>query len=436
MKFLVIGHNYYPELTGIGKYTSEFCAFMAEQEMCSVYAITGYPHYPQWKLFEGYRNRWFSREKMNEVEVFRVPLYVPSKPSGIKRLLMDALFMINAFLVLNYLLLFQRRKFDYIFTPVPSFALGLLGLYYRFFVPRAKVLYHVQDLQVDAAANLGLIRSKLLHRLLFGVERFIIERADHVSTISEGMRAKVMAKSKKLKDCALFPNWINNKNIYPIIPQPLIGQDGLRDKCIVFYSGAIGEKQGLEIIIEAARHFSTFENNLAFVIAGEGPYKEHLVAAATQHQLRNVFFYNLLPVDLFNKMLNAASVHLVIQKESGGDLFLPSKLTNILGIGGCVIVTAAEGTSLHAILHDHKCGYLISPGNVEELCNAIRNLDLDPALREQLSQKALAYARKFLNQDSVIGDYLQGVGVLTPIPETPRQPVTATLGSRYAANSH
>jgi colanic acid biosynthesis glycosyl transferase WcaI len=446
MKLLVIGQNYYPELTGIGKYTAEFCSFMAEQEICSVSAITGYPYYPQWKLFEGYRNRRFTKEKISEVEVFRVPLYVPKKPNGLKRLIMDALFILNAFFVVNYLLLFRRQKFDYIFTPVPCFALGLLGLYYRFFVPKTKVLYHIQDLQVDAAANLGIISNKLLFRVLLGIERFIIEHVNQVSTISEGMRDKVMAKSKRLKQCVLFPNWINNKNIYPIDPQPIMSKDGLHDKYIVFYSGAIGEKQGLEIIIETARHFSTFQNNFAFVIAGEGPYKEHLIAASESYGLRNVFFYNLLPVDMFNKMLNAAFVHLVIQKESGSDLFLPSKLTNILGIGGCVIVTASEGTSLHSILYNHKCGYLINPGNVPELCNAIRTLDLDAALRGHLSAKALAYSRKFLNQDSVIGDYLESVGLLTAIPEVSRRSVTATadahqpdahqqVNARYQTNS-
>lgn len=406
MKLLVIGHNYYPELTGIGKYTSEFCSFLAEKEGHSVQVITAYPHYPQWKIAEGYRHRWFNSERIQGVKVLRVPIYVPANPSGFKRLLMDAFFILNAFIALNYLLLVKRRKFDYIFTPVPFFALGLLGLYYRFFSRKTKVLYHIQDLQIDAADNLGLIKNKQLLGLLRSVERFILQHVDHVSTISDGMQRKVLAKSSKLKECLLFPNWINNKNIHVITPKPVIHKDNLAGKRIILYSGAIGEKQGLEIIIEAARHFAAYQNDFVFIISGEGPYKEKLIADAAAHGLTNVLFYNLLPIDAFNELLNAAFLHLVIQKESGSDLFLPSKLTNILGIGGQVIVTATNGTSLYKILQDHQCGVLIEPMNIGELIDAITRLADNKELRAALSANALSYSDAFLNQRSVIDNYI------------------------------
>jgi colanic acid biosynthesis glycosyl transferase WcaI len=307
-------------------------------------------------------------------------------------------------------LLFRRKKFDYIFIAVPSFMLGLIGLYYRFFSRKTIVLYHIQDLQIDAADNLGMIKSRGLLKLLYGIERFVLKHVNHVSTISEGMREKVLAKSASLKECLLFPNWINNKNIYPISPKPVIDKDMLRNKKIIFYSGAIGEKQGLEIILEAAAYFSR-RKDLVFLISGEGPYKQKLTELAQQQQLSNLVFYNLMPIEEFNTMLNAAYIHLVVQKESGSDLFLPSKLTNILGIGGCVIVTATQGTSLFDIISGHKCGCLIHPSDVQALCNAIEELDSNDDKRNFFAANALEYAHNFLYQSSVTEHYMEEAGI-------------------------
>jgi len=409
-KVLAIGHNYYPELTGIGKYTSEFCNYISANTDCSVDVITGNPYYPQWKIFNGYKNNKFSKENINGVTVYRTPLYVPADPSGFKRLLQDTLFLICVKIMLLYLLISHKKKYDHIFIAVPSFMLGLTGLMYRFFSRRTIVLYHIQDLQIDAAENLGMIKSKTFIKFLYAIERYVLKRVNHISTISEGMREKVLQKSTSLKECILFPNWINNTNIYTIVPKPVIDKDELRNKKIIFYSGAIGEKQGLEIILEAAVYFA-FNTQFVFIISGEGPYKQKLIERSQEKDLKNIIFLNLMPIEEFNRMLNAAYIHLVIQKEAGSDFFLPSKLTNILGIGGCAIVTATPNTSLYNILSENNCGCLIPPSNVQKLCNAIEMLDNDNEQRNLYSQNALQYANRFLYQKSVTENYMQQVGI-------------------------
>lgn len=404
-KILAIGINYYPELTGIGKYTAEFCNFLASQEGFSVDVITGYPYYPKWKIFAEYKNNSFKKESINGVTVYRTPLYVPAKPSGAKRMLQDTLFLIGTFLLLNYLLIFHRKKYNYIFIPVPSFMLGLAGLYYHFFSRKTVILYHVQDLQIDAAEHLGMIKNKSLLNFLYKIERYILENVNCVSTISEGMREKILSKSNRLKDCLVFPNWINSENIFPILPKPLAAQEALMNKKIVFYSGAIGEKQGLELILETAAYFINHPD-FVFIISGEGPYKEKLTLLAKEQGISNVLFYNLFPIKEFNEMLNATHIHLVIQKDEAGDLVLPSKLTNILGVGGCVIVTATPNTSLYKTIDSYKCGYIIPPMNKDALCTAIEKISSNEELNAMLSGNASNYANNFLLQEKIIKKYL------------------------------
>ncbi len=49
MKILVYGINYWPELTGIGKYTGEMVEWLAAQGH-EVRVITAPPYYPQWQV--------------------------------------------------------------------------------------------------------------------------------------------------------------------------------------------------------------------------------------------------------------------------------------------------------------------------------------------------------------------------------------------------
>ncbi len=415
-KLLVIGINYYPELTGIGKYTAEFSNFLAHDGNCEVDVITGNPYYPRWKIFDGYKNKWFTKEKINNVSVYRVPLYVPSSPTSIKRQVQDVLFFFSTILLATYFLVFHKKRYNYVFIAVPSFTLGLAGLFYRFFARKAIVLYHVQDLQIDAAEQLGMIKNKTLLKFYYSIERFILENVNYVSTISEGMQKKILAKSTNIKECHIFSNWINNTSIYPINPKPFVKYDALKGKKIIFYSGSIGEKQGLEVLIATASCFSN-RKDVAFVIACEGPQKEKLVELAEKLNLENVYFFNLLPTGQFNELLNASYIHLVIQKEEAGDLVLPSKLTNILGVGGCAIITAWPGTSLFEIVEEAKCGYVVPPFDVTSLSAAINLLLTDEELYLEISRNALAYAGKFLEIKVIIKQYLTWIG-LTEVAST------------------
>lgn len=95
MKILVYGINYSPELTGIGKYTGEMVAWMA-QEGHEVRVITAPPYYPQWKVGERY-SAWRYRWEEGEATVWRCPLYVPKQPSTLKRLLHLGSFALSSF---------------------------------------------------------------------------------------------------------------------------------------------------------------------------------------------------------------------------------------------------------------------------------------------------------------------------------------------------
>lgn len=404
-KILLFGGNYYPEPTGIGKYNGEMINWLAEQgNSCTV--ITTFPYYPQWKVQAPYtaRSFWFKTEHIKiegceSVRIIRCPHYVPKKPTSLRRLLSEFSFFFSSCLVVFYLLF--EKKFDYVLTVAPPFEMGLLGILYKK-IKGAKFLYHIQDLQIDAARDLVMIKSNKMLDFFLSIEKYIIKNADIVSSISKGMIEKI--KSKIHKEIILFPNWVDVKDFYPIYNKAdLKIKYGFKptDK-VILYSGAIGQKQGLEAILECAKILEHL-SNLKFAICGSGPYKENLLKLKEEMNLQNVVFLPLQPFKTFNSFLNMADIHLVLQKKGATDFVLPSKLSTILSVGGVAIVTASKDTSLYNIINSSNMGILIEPENEQELVDAIRNLNEKES--EEKSTNARIYAERNLSKDKILSEY-------------------------------
>jgi colanic acid biosynthesis glycosyl transferase WcaI len=171
---------------------------------------------------------------------------------------------------------------------------------------------------------------------------------------------------------------------------------------LVLYSGAIGEKQGLEMILDSAERLKD-KKAIKFLICGSGPYKEKLIGQANQRQLYNVHFIPLQPFEQFNSFLNMADVHLVIQKKGASDLVMPSKLTTILAVGGVALVTAEKGSSLYEVVEENNMGILVEPENEAAFSNALLKI-----IGEDLSvirNNARHYAEEHLAIDKVLGKY-------------------------------
>src|SRR5882762_6991653 len=129
MRILVYGINYHPELIGIGKYTTEMCEWLAEQEN-EIEVITAMPSYPNWNVHNSYRGKWWFTETINKVKIHRCPLYVPAKVTGTSRVLHEISFGLNS---LVFWLPRLFRRYDVVICIAPPLQLGLAGVVYKIF---------------------------------------------------------------------------------------------------------------------------------------------------------------------------------------------------------------------------------------------------------------------------------------------------------------
>ena len=409
-RILLLGYNFYPEPTGIGKYSGEMMFWLARNGYnCSV--LTTYPYYPYWQVQQPYvPNRFrYTTEQLTapdggSLAVHRVPMYVPTTPTGLKRMLLDISFSVSAVIKLAYLF-FKKQQFDYVIVIAPSFQFGILGLVCKK-LWKSKFIYHVQDLQIEADRDLKLIKSPKAIDLLFKVEKYIFGKADIISSISEGMIERIAHKAQK--EVLLFPNWADINLIQPLTDRnslkPLFGF-APNDR-IVLYSGAIGEKQGLEAILYAAQNFA-HQSEIKFLICGSGPYEKNFRELAAAMGLQNVFFLPLQPLNKLKALLNSADIHLVVQKANTSDLVMPSKLTNILSAGGVALITADSDSGLYKLIKKHEMGLVVPAENQEAFTAGLQEaLAMNPA---NIMKNARAYAEHYLAVDGVMQAFEKAV---------------------------
>ena len=228
-------------------------------------------------------------------------------------------------------------------------------------------------MQVDAARELKLLPNLICTILAF-FERKILSSSDYISTISFGMKRKISTKNIS-KDILLLPNWSDLQSIRPQHSTKwLHNYLGVpNDKLLIVYAGNIGEKQGLEIILDCAKDLIN-DKRIHFAILGEGLYKEKLKRLIHGNGLENLTISNLVPRARLNDMLNDSFIQLVIQKGNISDTLLPSKLSNIMAAGCAAIVTAKKGTSLYNILESSKGALIIRPEDPNALSEGIKYL--------------------------------------------------------------
>ncbi|OOQ57079.1 WcaI family glycosyltransferase [Mucilaginibacter pedocola] len=409
-QILLLSHNFSPEPIGIGKYNGEMLSWLVSRGYdCTV--VTTFPYYPFWKVQEPYTNRWYKKEvTYNEksgatLTVYRCPSYIPADPTGKQRALQDFSFWVTKFFMVFKLILFNK-KFDLIITVAPPFHLAYLGLLLKKFTG-GKLLYHIQDMQIEAARDLKLFSKKRVLAGLFKLEHNILKNADYVSSISDGMIKKIKAKYNR--EIVFFPNWVDTNYFFPLHNrESLKTKWGYKPDDIVYlYSGAVGVKQRLERILVTAGELINHEH-IKFIICSSGPYKDQLQEQAIQKGLNNISFLQVQEKEVFNEFLNMADIHLVLQIADAGDLVMPSKLTTILAVGGASIITAAEGTSLHEVVKDHDFGYVVEPQDKEQqdlLTNQILQIKLDESL-EKKRENARNYAVQYLNVDKVMNKFV------------------------------
>lgn len=391
MRIHVWGINYSPEVTGIAPCNTALCEFLRDRGH-TVAMITTFFYYPAWKKLPGEENILFRTDDIDDVPVHRCWHYVPAKATTIRRMIHELSFITTSFL---RQLSLPRPDILLVVSPplFLGFAAWLLGI-----IKRTSYVFHVQDLQPAAAAGLGLIKSKNFLRLLEFFERLAYRKAALVTGISQAMVRHFQQLGIAPQKTCFFPNGIDLPN-----PAHFPARGCFRnrhqipaDRFLVTYSGNIGLKQGLELVVSAAAQIR--QPNIHLLFCGEGAALSSLQTQARELKLTNLTFLPLQSEQRYRELLIDSDLCLIPQQAGTGRYFFPSKLLPPLAYARPVLAISDEASELAGLLRESGAGLNLSGATANSIARLLEELADTPERLAQVAKAGVELAHRFDRQ--------------------------------------
>ncbi len=402
MKILVASINFYPDHSGIAIYSTDLPMFFSEQGH-TVSMVTGFSYYPKWEKMKNDKWILFRTELFKKIKVFRGFLFVPKTVNTPKRILHEISFVFFAFF--NFI---KAGRQDCIVIISPPLLLGLIGVLFKW-LWKAQLVFHIQDLQPDAALSLGMIKPGIMIRILQLVEKFIYKNSTWVATITKGMRNRLLEKGIPEDKLGLYYNWIDVEKSTQFCPKVefLEKNTGVKGKFVIAYAGNIGVKQGVDVLVGAAEYLQN-EKQIHILVIGEGAELPRLKKFAEQKRLENLSFLPFLSTEDYNQMLSEINLSFVAQKPKTGNVFFPSKLLGIMAMGKPLLVSADLDSELSLAVLNGGFGFAVSAGDSKAVAEAIRDLSKNPGLCYQMGEAGKKAVLEW-DRNKVLGGFLDRI---------------------------
>jgi colanic acid biosynthesis glycosyl transferase WcaI len=277
--------------------------------------------------------------------------------------------------------LFLPRADIYIIISPPLF-LGFCG-WIAALLKRSRFVFHIQDLQPGAAVELGMVKGRTFINALYAMEAFVYKHAAAVSGISAGIIDELERKGVPALKRIYFPNWLRTTSESAASPGEFRRQFNVpTDHFLAVYSGNLGRKQGIDILLETAERL--VGSRVTMVIAGAGAEREGLAERVAALKLPQLRLLPLLDDETYASMLKDADVGLITQASGTGKYFFPSKLLTLLQAGLPVATVADPDSELARAVAEGGFGLNVSPGSSEDLAAALSHMATNSALREEM----------------------------------------------------
>lgn len=392
----IVGLHYSPERSGNAPYTTSLARGLTAAGH-RVHVVTGFPHYPEWKRHDGYTG-WRRPEIREGVSIMRLQHYIPRKPTGLRRLVMELTFGFRAVMA-------NWEHPDVIILVSPALlSTGLAAVRARLSRNRTPFLVWVQDLY-----SRGLVETNMatgpVASLALRLESAILGSADGIVAIHERFRTYIVNTLGVVTgEVRVIRNWTH------LPTSPGDGQLEFRNKMgwhdddiIVLHAGNMGKKQGLMNVVEAARLAEREGSSVRFVLMGDGNQRAGLESASAG--LKNVSFVDSLPGPDFMTALTAADILLVNELPGVKDMSVPSKLTSYFNAGVPVLAATDSGSVTAEEVTAADSGLLVPADNPAALLNAAESMAADQDGLKRMGANGLQFRLNELSEEAAMATY-------------------------------
>lgn len=376
----MISELYYPEETSTGYVLTKIAEGLADRY--AVHALCSQPTYSS----RGHRAP--TRETHNGVEIDRVWGVTLNKNVLWQRLLNAV--TISASVFTRALQRLQRGDVALVVTnpPLLPFVTAVACK-----IRGAACVLIVHDVYPEVLVAAGMARRDAVSvRLLRAATRWLYRTVDRVVVLGRDMETLIARKlgNGDLTKVAVIANWGDVDLVSPAAKasSPSARRLDLLGQFVVQYAGNMGRTHGLEDIMEAARRLRC--ENVHWMILGSGAKRPWVEGYVAREELRNVTVDSIRSREDQQDFLNACDVSIISFAPGMAGVSVPSRMYNSMAAGKPIIAVADPESELARVVAEEEIGYVVPPGDVDQLVETIQRMRSDPALLDEMGARARA----------------------------------------------
>lgn len=362
---LVVSQYFYPETFRINDMCQEWV-----KRGYKVTVVTGIPNYPMGKIFEGYGFTKKRHEIWNSIEIYRIPL-IPRGSGAVGMIANYLSFMIFGIIAGKTKRINADLVFSFEVSPMTQVVTGI-SFAKRLHVPH---YLYVQDLWPENVITVTGINSPLVIKPIDRLVDYVYKNSNEIFATSPSFVRAICNRKSPVDEQKVhyWPQYAEEfyKPVEKTITKRTAISYGIADddSFKIIFTGNIGVAQGLQILPQTAKILK--EENVKFVIVGDGRYLENLKVDIEKNNVQDKFvMIERQKAETIPVLLAACEAAFISFAED--ELWtktIPAKLQSYMACG-MPVVAAAQGETAR-IIEESGCGLYCRLGDATQLSRTI-----------------------------------------------------------------
>ena len=390
-KILIVTECFYPEEFKINDIALEW-----KDKGYEVDVLTTVPTYPESKIYNGYKNKFYQKDSWQGINIYRVKAVTGYKTSLFKKLLKYFSFMING----SILALKIGKKYDYVFGFNMSALTGMFPAIVIKKLYKKPVTFWAQDIWPDSVYAYGFKKTKVLSFFLDKFVKFLYYNIDAIAISGKGFESKLRPYCKEDLKFNYLPNWADD------LDMDIDAVSFSKEKRTHFtFAGNVGKVQNLDNIIKAFDKLpNEYQNKAQLNIIGDGSALEELKEISKKE---NIIFHGRKPRNEMAKYYKASDFLIVsLVDKPIFSLTVPAKTQTYI-LAKKPILAIINGDTAD-IIKENNLGYTASPTNLEDIESIfIKTIDTNKVQIEQFTQNCDNLTNTIFNKNIIIDNLLE-----------------------------
>jgi len=327
-------------------------------------------------------------ENLDNFEFFSTNTKYSNSMSYLRRI-----FTFLNYVVKSIIIGIKLKGIDIVFATSTPLTIAIPG-YLLSRYHKAKFIFEVRDVWPDIPIELGVIKNKLLIKILKKFEIFIYDKANHIIVASRGMLNNLLNKGINRNKISVITNMANIElfNSIRVNKDKKKNMVKLSDNFICIHPGAMGFVYGLDYLLDAAKEIGKIDTEVNFLFIGDGKERIHLIERKNRENINNVIFLKSIPKTSIIKMIKSSDLGImsvrnfkILEDNSANKFFdfLAGGLPILINYGGWQ----------KEVLESHKAGFSCSATNFQDMTKKILYLKKNVKLLEKMSKNSRALAK-------------------------------------------